>query len=240
MKVDFMNFILNITKQAQRSSAPNVHQGFCAVDLEPLFDNSAAQSTARTNWANAEFIKGTLPGTSQSAVTITHLHDYVFLASELANGNGGNPGVDHPVTIVWTLNYDFSSIIDLQAFQLLLRTDFATALGIPITRIFIDFVRAPSSSVIHIETVSTKTQIGFHISAATDSNQPTAVSLGQYLNTQFNDPHSAIYSGTITSHTDSTTIPTINGDITSGGAAIVAPSMILALFAVFFAFFFTK
>jgi len=237
MKVDFMNFILNITNQIPLTLNPNQNQGFCAVDLQPLFDDAFKQQ--RSDWATAELVKGTLPSSTQKAFKITHLAEYVTLASETSGSGGGTGATDHPVVIVWTLNYDFTSIINLQQFYLDLRTDFATALGIPISRIVIDFVRAQQQSVFHIEAGTAKTEIGLRIVTTTEDGAPTAQALGDALNDQFNNPNSAIYHGTITQNTDRTSLPRINSDLGSSASSLV-PSAIFTLFAAFFAFYFSQ
>jgi len=243
MKVDFINFVLNITNQNQLPNLdPNQHQGFCAVDLQPLFDDN--YKTQRNTWADNELVKGTLSATNtQKAFKITHLAEYVYLPSETTNGNGGGStggggsgAFDNPVTIVFTLTYAFSNIIDRQAFELSIRQDFATALGVPIERIVIDLVAGVTLSVIHIMATQ-KTVVTFHITPAADFSTPTAEALGNRLkNDLFTDPNSQLYKGTYTQYTDSSVTPTVVNGLTNAAASVI-PSYIISIFALVVAFF---
>jgi len=228
MKADFVNFVLNITLQSQRSLNSNDRQGFCAVDLQPLFDDSFKQ--ARSDWAAIEFVSGTLPATTQKAFKLTSLAEYVLLPSETATGV-----VDHIVTITWVLIYPFSSITDLAAFKADLQTDFANSLGIPASRIVIDVVS--TSSFMHIMTTTSKINVVFHITPSTTSTDPTAVVLSQRLQAQFADPTSVVYQGKYTQYTDSTSSPNV---VITGAGASLSPSYLFALVAVVLALFFSK
>jgi hypothetical protein len=234
MKADFVNFILNITNQNQLVLNPNSNQGFCAVDLEPLFDDSYAD--ARKTWADAEFVQANIG--NQKAFKITHLAEFVYTAEETANGGGNQGPTDHPVIITWTLTIDFTSIVDLQAFKTQLAADFASALGVPVTRIVIDLV-ASASTVNHVMAGTPKTSVLFHIVPTDKPEEPTAVSLGTLLTTQFGDKNSQVYKGTYTQFTDSTTAPRVIVD-TTGAGSVFGPSYIIALFAVVLAFFFSN
>jgi hypothetical protein len=238
-KADFVNFILNITGQSE-NPIPNpvpATQGFCAIDLQPLFDDSETARTARENWAKAEFKDDTMVG-NQHTFQIVNLAEYVQLASETSNGNTNPNNLnDNPIVITWTLNYAFSSIQDIDAFKAALRNDFATALGIPTSRIIINLVAAASTSW-HSMASATQTVVGFTILPAptNDPTAPTAAGVKDKLLQQFKDPNSDIYSGTITSHTASDVAP-VSVTVTGGGngASAVAPSLFVLLVAAFFA-----
>jgi len=238
MKVDFVNFILNITGQNERNLDPTtVYHGFCAVDLAPLFDDSASAKTHRDTWWANEHSEGTT-ALGQKVFHLTSLTTYVQLPSETANGGGGggSGAFDHPVLITWTLNIPFSSIQSLDAFKAQLQLDYANALQILPSRIQIDAIAPSTNSITHIMATGSKTVVNFQIIPTSDVNQPTAVALGLELQRQFSEPHSPIYNGVYTRNTDTTTNPNVVVDLTNG-AFIASPSVIILLIALFAVFF---
>jgi len=240
MKVDFMNFVLNITNQAtQPNLNPNDHQGFCAIDLQPLFDNSASYRQQRDNWATAEFVKGFV--SNQRAITLTSLQEYVQLASEQGSGGGDNPADDHSAPLTWSIIFNYGSITNFTDFKLKLQKDFANALEIPLGRVVIDGVDKKDTNSI---------TINLHIvPTANPDSEPTALALRDRLESQWADPNSPIYQGELTSNTDSSpsgapdTNPSGSTSSTGGygGAYSVAPSMIIGMLVAFLTvFFFSK
>jgi hypothetical protein len=221
MKVDFVNFVLNITGQAEVANPnPNTNQGFCAIDLQPIFDDSAAAKTARDDWATAEFVSATVGG--QKVVRLPSLQEYTGTTPSGGGGTGGT--ADTPVVITWVLSIAFSNIQNLDAFKAQLVIDFSTALECDPSRIVINFVGPAMADPYHdMATSNDKTQIKFTITSTTDPLQPTAVGLSVILFQQWHDPNSAIYSGTYTQLTDTTANPGVTV-LPSGSAFSLCPS----------------
>jgi len=233
MKGDFVNFILNITGQAEIANIQSYsHHGFCAIDLQPIFDDSVDAVAHRDAWNEAQFVKSNIG--SQKTIRIVNLAEFVALPSEIANptpGGGAGP-FDHPVIVTWFLAVDFTSIQNLDAFKTQLAQDFADALGIPASRIIIKVVKAASTDL-HVMAGNNRLSVEFEITPTTDPTQPTAVALSVELDRQFHEPNSDIYSGVYTSQTDKNTIPNTHIDLTNS-AFSVGPSfffLVAALFA---------
>jgi len=223
MKVDFINFVLNITGQPTKTLVTSAHHGFCAIDLQPLFDNSDDAKAARTTWANSQFIKETLPGSSpaQKSIRITKLVEYVTMPSE-----GAGFTSNCVVQITWYLTTQFSSIQDIAAFKLQLKIDFATALGVDPSRIEIQLVSSTGGPHQSMATAG-GTKITIQILSSSNPSDPSVQDLRDLLIIQSKDPTSPINNGVITKNTDHTVAPDIG--LGGSGASSIAPSIFVVL-----------